>query len=98
MPKAAPPQKTREQRLTDLLEILNNIKGVGIPAHDPGFLEAKRELMDWMEKGDSRHVKIPFARYGRYAEMILPSRADRKPTCVLRATDELKQQSNQTEE
>ena len=48
-----------------------------------------------MEQGDGRQVKIPFARYGRIADIILPSRADRKPTCVLRATDELKQQAKE---
>ena len=98
MPKAPPPQKTREQRLADILEILRNITAVGISMTDPGFLETKRELMDWMEKGDARQVKIPFARYGRIADIILPAREGRKPTCVLRATDELKQQAKQEEE
>lgn len=95
MPKAQPVLKTREERLRDLLEILRNIESVGIPTHDPGFLETKKELTDWMEKGDSRQVKIPFARYGRIADIILPSRSGRKPSCVLRATEELKQQAKE---
>ena len=97
MPKVAPPQKTKEQRLADILEILRNITAVGISMTDPGFLETKKELMDWMEKGETRQVKIPFARYGRIADIILPSREGRKPTCVLRATEELKIQEKEQE-
>ena len=95
MPKAQAPLKTKEQRLADILEILRNITSVGIPMNDPGFLETKKELMDWMEHGDGRQVKIPFARYGRIADIILPAREGRKPTCVLRATEELKQQAKE---
>jgi hypothetical protein len=83
--------KTKEQRLTDSIEILTNLKNVGADK-DSGYLETKKQLDIWIADGFSWSGKIQFPRYGRYAEIILPQRADRKPTCILRATDLLKEE------
>jgi hypothetical protein len=85
-----PVQKTKEQRVIDALEILRNLKNVGADK-DSGYLETKQHIDTWIADGVSWAGKIEFPRYARFAEMILPSRADRKPTFVLRATPELRE-------
>lgn len=92
--KAPPPQKTREQRILEAVEILRNIKGVGADK-DPGFAGVKEKLDEWVATGEQWQGRVDFPRYGRYADMILPTRADRKPTCVLRATPELIRQAKE---
>lgn len=88
--------KTREQRILESIELLRNVKEVGADK-DTGYIEMKKVLDQWIADGLSWSGKIPFPRYGRYAELILPSKQIVKPTCVLRATaalqmeEELKQ-------
>ncbi len=84
--------KTKAQRVMDAVEILRNIKGVGITEDTVGYADVKAKLDEWIQTGDAWSGKVDFPRYGRYAELILPWRADRKCTCVLRATPELKRQ------
>lgn len=93
MPKKPPaPIKDKFQRVQEAIELLQNLKSVGIPDHDAGYLLVKAQLDQWILNGEAWSGKIDIPRYGRYAEMILPVRADRKCTMVLRATAELKKQ------
>jgi len=93
MPKKPPaPQKEKFQRIQETVELLQNLKTVGIPAHDTGYLAIKTQLDKWIGDGEAWSGIIEIPRFGRYADMILPSRADRKCTMVLRATAALKQQ------
>ncbi len=94
--KPPPPQKTREQRIIESVEILKNIKSVGADK-DPGFQGVKEKLDEWVSTGEQWQGHVDFPRYGRYADIILPSRADRKPTCILRATPELIRQEKEKE-
>lgn len=88
--------KSKEQRVADSVEILMNLKNVGADK-DSGYLETKKQLDLWIFDGLSWSGKIQFPRYGRFAELILPQRADRKPTCVLRASHSLIQQEKEKE-
>lgn len=93
MPKKPPaPQKTKLQRVQDAVELLRNLQSVGIPDHDAGYLAIKAQIDQWVTHGLPWSGKIDLLRFGRYADIILPSRADRKCTMVLRATEELKEQ------
>ncbi len=93
MPKKPPaPEKTKLQRIQDTVELLRNLQSVGIPNHDSGYLAVKEVLDRWIADGVPWSGKVDIPRFGRYADMILPSRADRKCTLVLRATEELKKQ------
>jgi hypothetical protein len=85
--------KTREQRIVEAIELLRNVKEVGADK-DTGYTEMKKVLDQWIADGLSWSGKIHFPRYGRFAELILPSKQIVKPTCVLRATDELINQND----
>ncbi len=82
--------KTREQRVLEAVEILKNLKSVGIPDSEPGFVETKQKLDEFVKSGFPWEGKILFPRFGRYAEVILAAREGRKNTFVLKATNELK--------
>jgi hypothetical protein len=93
MPKKPPkPLKTMADRVRDSVEILQNLKNVGIGDTDLGYIDTKKILDDWIRSGETWQGKVDFPRHGRYLEMILPERQDRKCTTVLRATELLKQE------
>ncbi len=92
--KEEPKQKDKAERVRDSIEILQNLKGVGIHPPDLGYEETKKVLDTWIQSGEGWSGKIEFLRYGRVLELILPTRADRKCTSVLKATEELKRQWN----
>ena len=80
--------KTREERVKDAVKILTRMKEVGIANTDPGYLETKKYLDDWIKTGDGATYKYKLHRYGRKVELILPTRAGVEPTCHLFAAEE----------
>ena len=91
MPKPPKPEKTLPQRLTEVVEILLNLKNAGITEQDPGFQELKGICDKFVHQGETFTGKVDFPRYGRYADVILTNWAGRKNTVVLRATEELRE-------
>jgi hypothetical protein len=92
MPKPQKPAKTMADRVRDVVEILQNLKSAGISDQDLGYQDTKKVLDDWIKSGETWQGKVDFPRHGRYLEMILPWRQDRKCTVVLRATELLKRE------
>ncbi len=82
--------KTKEERVKDAVKVLMKLKEIGIPTSEPGYLETKKILDEWIVDGEAREVKIPFPRALRVAHMMLPRIAGREPQYVLKATEELK--------
>ena len=83
--------KEKGERVRDAIEILKQLKEVGIPDVDPGYLATKKVLDTWIADGEPRQEKIPFPRALRVGHMLLPRLAGRQATFVLKATDELKE-------
>lgn len=82
--------KTKEERVKDTVKLLLQLKDIGIPSTDPGYLETKKHLDAWIQDGETREVKVPFPRALRIGHLMLPRITGRAPTFVLKATDELK--------
>jgi hypothetical protein len=83
--------KEKFERVLDAVTLLKQLKELGIPETDSGYTATKALLDEWILDGDPRSEKIPFARALRTGHIILPRLAGRKPTFVLKATDELKE-------
>jgi hypothetical protein len=83
--------KEKGERVRDAIEILKQLKEVGIPDSDPGYIATKKVLDAWILDGEARQEKIPFPRALRVGHMLLPRLAGRQATFVLKATDELKE-------
>jgi hypothetical protein len=83
--------KDKGERVRDAVEILTQLKEVGIPPSDPGYVATKQLLDAWIADGEPRMEKIPFPRALRVAHVTLPRLAGRKVTFFLKATDELRE-------
>ena len=92
MPKPPKPAKTMAERVRDAVEILQNLKSVGISDQDLGYVDTKKVLDEWIRVGETWQGKVEFPRHGRILELILPWRQDRKCSSVLRATELLKRE------
>jgi len=86
------PLKDKGERVRDAVEILQQLKEIGIPIFDSGYQETKKLLDAWIADGEPREEKIPFPKALRVAHILLPRLAGRKTSFVLKATDELKAQ------
>ncbi len=66
--------KSLEDRLKEGVTLLLKLREVGIVDTEPGFQELKAKISEWTKSDHAWAGKIEFARYGRYAEVILPSK------------------------
>lgn len=82
--------KSKADRVKEAVEILTNLKQIGIPTNDSGYMLTKEHLDAWIADGETREEKIPFVRAMRVGHLLLPSKQGRKPQFVLKATNELK--------
>jgi hypothetical protein len=80
--------KTKGDRVSDTIMILKRLNQVGVSKTDPGYLETKGYLDEWIQTGEYAHHKYYFFRYGRKAELILINRKEVEPTFHLFSQDE----------
>ena len=77
-------------RVSHTVTLLKKLIAVGIPQTDSGYSLTKKALDKWISDGEPQESQIEFARYGRVGHLSLF--ADKSPTFVLKATEELKEQ------
>jgi hypothetical protein len=80
-----PPEKPKAERLAETLDLLQKLQEVGVAQTDPGFDTIKAHLSAWVKDGQAAAHKVLLPRQAKRAEMILPARAGRAPTMVLKA-------------
>jgi hypothetical protein len=83
--------KDKAERVKDAIGVLNQLKNIGIPPSDPGYVGTKQVLDAWIADGEPRTEKIPFPRALRMGHLMLPRLSGRNVTFVLKATDQLKE-------
>jgi hypothetical protein len=79
-----PIPKSKEERLKETITILKKLQEVGIAETEPGYTESKRLMSKWIHDGEAATHYVEFPRYGRRAELVLPSRADRAASLLLK--------------
>jgi hypothetical protein len=79
------PVKPKAERVKEAINILKKLKELGIADTDPGYKETKEHLDTWIQGGDTWVGKILFERYGRRAELVLPTREGRIASMKLMA-------------
>ena len=57
---------------------------MGITDAEPGFVELRQKLNEWIRGGPAWAGKVEFARYGRYVDLILPVIEGTKMKAVLK--------------
>lgn len=87
-PQQPPPtaEKPKEERLRETLTILQKLNDIGIPSTDPGYLDVKTRMSQWVKDGLASTTKIQFPRFGRRGELVLPRRADRAASLNLKGS------------
>lgn len=71
-------------RIDECLRVMREIKDLGFPSDYPPMKELSKRLSDYIKTGEPWSGKIKFELYGRVADVILPRKADRQITVVLR--------------
>lgn len=63
--------KTKEDRVRETVEILTKLRQLGIAPTEPGFIETKRHMDEWIATGESAAYKYLFPFYARRCELVL---------------------------
>lgn len=71
-------------RIGECLHVMRQVYDLGIPTDYPPAKELSRRLSDYIKTGEPWSGKIKFETYGRVAEIILPRKADREISVVLK--------------
>ncbi len=71
-------------RIEECLLVMKQIRDLGIPTEYPPLRELSKRLSDYVKTGDPWTGKIKFEAYGRVAEVILPRKADRQISVLLK--------------
>lgn len=65
-------EKTQEERLTEGISLLKQLREAGVKDNGMGFQLVKAQISEWVKTGDSWSGTISFAEHGREAELQLP--------------------------
>lgn len=71
-------------RIEECIRVMKEVKDLGFPSDYPPMKELSKRLSDYVKTGEPWAGKIKFELYGRVADVILPRKADRQITVVLR--------------
>ena len=71
-------------RIDECLRVMREVKDLGFPSDYPPMKELSKRLSDYIKTGEPWSGKIKFELYGRVADVVLPRKADRQITVVLR--------------
>lgn len=64
--------KTQEERLTEGVSILKQLREAGVKGNGNGFLLLKAQISEWVSSGEAWAGTISFPEHGRIAEVSLP--------------------------
>lgn len=71
-------------RIEECVTIMKQIRDIGFPTEYPPMKELSGRLSDYVKTGEPWSGKIVFHGYNRIAHIILPRKADRKISVVLK--------------
>lgn len=66
--------KTTASRVKESVELLNKFKELGVSEAEPGLVQIRQKMNEWIRGGAAWAGRIEFPRYDRYAEIVLPDR------------------------
>lgn len=64
--------KSKEDRLKEGINLLNQLREAGVRDNGAGFIELKSRISEWVKSEDSWEGIISFYENGRTAEVDLP--------------------------
>jgi hypothetical protein len=80
-----PDPKPKEDRVKESIEILKKLRDLGLSEKEPGYVLTKQKFSEWVANGEAWSGTIEYPMLQRKAEIILPARADRIASLLLKA-------------
>jgi hypothetical protein len=80
-----PDLKSKEDRVKETIEILKKLRDLGVIEREPGYVLTKQKFTEWINTGEAWSGDIDFPMLQRKAEIVLPARADRVASLLLKA-------------
>lgn len=80
-----PDPKPKEDRVKESIEILKKLRDLGLSDREPGYVLTKEKFSEWVTTGEAWSGDIEFPMLQRKAEIVLPARADRVASLLLKA-------------
>ena len=80
-----------KEKLDEIIPLLKKLQEIGILPNDPGYTMTKALMDVWLKSEIDIHEEIQFVRYGRVGILDLYSKRGKRPSFVLKATEELKE-------
>ena len=77
-------EKPKEDRVKEVVTILNKFKTLDIPLDAPEVQELREHLNAYVNEGTAWSGTISFRRFGRMADVVIPRRADKTIEITLR--------------
>jgi hypothetical protein len=77
-------EKTKQERLSEGISLLNQVKEAGIKDNTLSYQELKRRVSEWISTGGSWEDRMEFPEYGRIAEVHLPKYNNRAADILLK--------------
>lgn len=71
------------EKVKEAVTILKKLKDLGIPETEPGYKMMKEKFDAWIRSDESWSGDVYFPRFGRRAEVNLPTKAGRVSTVNL---------------
>ena len=87
-----------KEKLDEIIPLLKKLIEIGILPNDPGYTMTKALMDVWLKSDIDIHEEIQFVRYGRVGVLDLYSKRGKRPSFVLKATEELKEYIDRQEE
>lgn len=83
-----PKRKPKAERVREAVHLMKKLQEIGMNADEPGYVETKQRLDDWIKTGDAWSGWIRFIFFERKGELILPSRKGRVSTFHILAPED----------
>jgi hypothetical protein len=80
-----PDLKPKADRVKESIEILKKLRDLGVIEREPGYVQTKEKFSEWVNTGEAWSGDIFFPMLQRKAEIVLPARADRVASLLLKA-------------
>jgi hypothetical protein len=72
--------KTVVSRVKESVELIRKFNELGVVDTEPGLVQMRTQMNDWIRGGPAWQGRIEFPRYGRYADVVLPDREGKAAT------------------
>ena len=69
--------KPVQERMSESVELVGKLRELGVADSEPGLVQLRSQMNNWIRGGAAWSGRIEFPRYGRYADVILPDRASK---------------------